>query len=44
MVVFDTTFTLILLRPGVQPPLDPGTGKPVEHAEARIAALVDILG
>jgi predicted nucleic acid-binding protein len=43
MVVFDTTFALILLRPGVQPPRDPATGNPVEHAEARIAALVETL-
>jgi predicted nucleic acid-binding protein len=44
MVVFDTTFALILLRPGVQPPLDPATGYPVEHAEARISGLVETLG
>ncbi len=43
MVVFDTTMALLLLRPGTNPPLDPATGNPVEHAEARIALLVETL-
>ncbi len=44
MVVFDSTTALLLLRPGTNPPLDPATGKPVEHAEARIAHLIETLG
>jgi hypothetical protein len=44
MVVFDTTAALLFLRPGTNPPLDPATGNPVEHAEARIALLVETLG
>jgi len=43
MVVFDTTTGLLLLRPGTNPPLDPNTGNPVEHAETRIAFLVETL-
>ncbi len=42
-VVFDATMLLLLLRPGVSPPLDPATGEPVEHAEERIAQLVSDL-
>jgi hypothetical protein len=37
MVVFDTTIALLFLRPGANPPPDPATGTPVQHAEARIA-------
>lgn len=44
MVVFDSTTALLALRPGVRPPLDPATGKPVENAEARIANLIETLG
>jgi hypothetical protein len=44
MVVFDTTTSLLLLRPGTNPPLDTATGNPVEHAEGRLALLVDTLG
>ncbi len=43
MVVFDTTTALLSLRPGTNPPLDPATGIPVQHAEARIALLVETL-
>jgi hypothetical protein len=43
MVVFDTTTALLALRPGVNPPLDPATGAPVQHAEARISLLVETL-
>jgi hypothetical protein len=43
MVVFDTTAALLFLRPGTNPPLDPATGVPVQHAEARIALLVETL-
>ena len=42
-VVFDATMLLLLLRPGVSPPFDPATGKPVAHAEERIAQLVSDL-
>jgi hypothetical protein len=42
-VVFDATMLLLLLRPGVRGPLDPTTGKPVEHAEERIAQLINDL-
>ena len=44
MVVFDTTIALLFLRPGTNPPLDPATGAPIQHAEARIALLVETLG
>lgn len=37
MVVFDATMLLLLLRPGISPPLDPVTGEPVEQAETRLA-------
>ncbi|HSA79224.1 MAG TPA: hypothetical protein VLE23_00295 [Geminicoccaceae bacterium] len=40
MVVFDATMMLLLMRPNVRAPLDPATGQPVEHAEERIAFLV----
>jgi hypothetical protein len=43
MVVFDTTIALLFLRPGANQPLDPATGSPVQHAEARIALLVETL-
>jgi hypothetical protein len=43
MVVFDTTTALLFLRPGTTPPLDPATGAPVQHAEARIALLIETL-
>lgn len=39
-VAFDATMLLLLLRPGVRAPADPSTGRPVEHAEERIARLV----
>lgn len=42
-VVFDATLLLLLLRPGVSPPIDPATGRPVEHADERIAQLVSDL-
>ena len=42
-VVFDSTTLLLLLRPGVRAPIDPATGRPVEHAEERIAQLVSDL-
>jgi predicted nucleic acid-binding protein len=34
---------LLLMRPDVGTPIDPNTGRPVEHAEARISALVESL-
>lgn len=43
MIVFDTTMLLLLMRPNIKAPIDKETGKPVEHAEARISALVEQL-
>lgn len=43
MVVFDSTMMLLLMRPDVGTPIDANTGRPVEHAEARISALVETL-
>ena len=40
MIVFDATMMLMLLRPGVNAPLDPATGKPVDNPEARISSLI----
>lgn len=40
MVAFDTGFLLLLLRPGVPPPVDPVTGAPVAFAKERIEGLV----
>ncbi|MCY4662418.1 MAG: hypothetical protein OXF93_21815 [Acidobacteria bacterium] len=35
VVAFDADILCLLLRPSIRPPLDPGTGHPVEHARAR---------
>jgi predicted nucleic acid-binding protein len=43
MVVFDSTVLLLLLNPAAYPPTDPQTGKPLEHAKARIDFLVQNL-
>ena len=43
MVVFDATILSLLLRPGSQAPIDPATGDRVEHADLRVAALVQRL-
>jgi hypothetical protein len=42
-VVFDAATLLLLLRPDAGRPLDPATGRPVEHVEERIAHLVQRL-
>jgi predicted nucleic acid-binding protein len=43
MVVFDATQLSLLFRPGSPAPLDPSTGARVEHADLRVAALVERL-
>jgi len=43
MVVFDATMLSLLFRPGSPGPLDPSTGARVEHADLRVAALVEQL-
>jgi len=43
MVVFDATMLSLLFRPGSPGPLDPATGARVEHADLRVAALVEQL-
>ena len=44
MVVFDTTVALLAFRPGSPPPGDPATGRPIEHADARVSELLERLG
>ena len=36
MAVFDVSFLILLLHPDANPPIDPETEKPVEHARDRI--------
>jgi hypothetical protein len=43
LVVFDSNVLLPVLRPGLPPPLDPKTGKPVEHFDEKLAYLVGTL-
>jgi len=43
MVVADNTFVSLLLHPKARPPLDPSTGKPLEHVEDRIELLIERL-
>ena len=40
IVAFDADILCLLLYPSITPPIDPGTGKPVEHARARLQHLV----
>lgn len=40
MVVFDTATVLLLIEPEAKPPIDPATGKPLEHCKERIEHLV----
>lgn len=40
MVVFDTTTVLLLIDPEAQPPIDPVTGKRLEHCKGRIEHLL----
>lgn len=42
-VVFDSNVLLPVLKPGLPPPLDPTTGKPVEHFDEKLAYLVSRL-
>jgi hypothetical protein len=43
MVVFDTTFILLLLDSSVPVPSDPETGKPIEHGRDRVEYLISRL-
>ena len=40
IVAFDADILCLLLYPSITPPIDPGTGKPVERARARLQHLV----
>lgn len=40
MVVFDTSALVLALDPKARPPIDPGTGKPVEKCKERIEHLL----
>ncbi len=40
MVVLDSTVLLLLLDPNAKPPLDPGTGKPLDRCRERVECLV----
>lgn len=40
LVVFDSNVLLPVLRPGLPPPLDPKTGKPVDHFDEKLAYLI----
>lgn len=39
-VVFDSSTLLLVLQPTATPPIDPSTGKPVEHAVERVEHLI----
>jgi hypothetical protein len=43
MVVFDTTFLRLLLRPDADPPFDPDTKEPVTFCKERIEYLIEVL-
>src|SRR6266404_2670278 len=43
MEAVDNTFLSLLIHPKAKPPLDPATGKPVEHLADRIELLIDRL-
>ena len=40
IVAFDADILCLLLYPSIAPPIDPGTGRPVERALARLQHLV----
>lgn len=40
IVAFDADILCLLLYPSIAPPIDPGTGEPVERARARLQHLV----
>lgn len=44
MVVFDATMLMLAVRPESGRPIDPTTGKPVEHVRERIDFLIGELG
>lgn len=39
-VVFDSSTLLLVLQPTATPPIDPATGKPLEHAVERVEYLI----
>lgn len=41
VIALDNTFLSLVLRPGSRPRPCPKTGKPVEHCEQRVEALID---
>ena len=43
MVVFDTTFLRLLLRPDADPPADPSSGRLVTSCQSRIEYLIESL-
>jgi hypothetical protein len=43
LVVFDSNVLLPVVRPGLLPPLDPKTMKPVDHFEEKLAYLINRL-
>ena len=43
VVAFDTDILCLLLYPSIPPPVDPHTGKPVTHAQARLELLLSEL-
>ena len=43
MVVFDTTFLRLLLRPDADPPHDPNSGNPISLCQSRIKYLIEVL-
>ena len=43
LAVLDTTTLTLLLRPDVEPPVDPGNGKPVHRAKERVEFLIEQL-
>lgn len=43
VVVFDSNVLLPILMPGLNPPLDPATGRPVAHFDEKLAYLVTTL-
>lgn len=42
IVAFDNTFLSLVMHPGTPPTPNPATGKPVDHCQARVEALVDM--
>lgn len=42
-VLFDTSILSLLIKPNARPPLDPKTGKPLEHFKERIVYALKVL-